>query len=108
MRVFRPIPKAALPDTMTVRLQLGDGSFGKPQVIAGVRLDAAQSASDDAHRSADAGAGRVFVDDVNPAGAFEVPAGSRVAVRGHSYFVRKCNRCEDLFGRCHHWELKVG
>ena len=108
MRMFRPIPRAALPDVMTVRLVLDDGSFGEPAVIAGVRFDEAQSVSGDEHRSADAGAGTVFVDAVNSAGAFEVPAGSRVAVRGHSYYVRKCHRCEDLFGRCHHWELEVG
>jgi len=108
MRMFRPIPRAALPDTMTVRLQLPDGSFGEPAVIAGVRFDAVQSAVGDAHRSADAGAGTVFVDAANSAGAFEVPAGSRVAVRGHSFLVRECHRCEDLFGRVHHWELEVG
>ena len=108
MRMFRPIPRAALPDTMTVRLQLDDGSFGEPAVIVGVRFDETQGESDDEHRSADGGAGTVFVDAVNSAGAFEVPVGSRVAVRGHSYIVRKCHRCEDLFGRCHHWELEVG
>lgn len=108
MRMFRPMPRAALPDTMSVRLQMADGSFGEPAVIAGVRFDMAQSVSGDAHRSADAGSGTVFVDATNSAGAFEVPAGSRVAVRGHSYLVRKCHRCEDLFGRCHHWELEVG
>lgn len=108
MRMFRPIPRAALPDVMTVRLERPDGSYGEPSVIAGVRLDEKQSASDDEHRSADGGAGTVFVDSVNSAGAFEVPAGSRVTLRGRSYIVRECHRCEDLFGRVHHWELKVG
>jgi len=108
MRMFKPIPRAALPDVMTVRLLLDDGSFGEPSVIAGVRLDEVQSSSGDAHRSADGGAGTVFVDAVNSAGAFEVPAGSRVTIRGRSYYVRKCHRCEDLFARCHHWELEVG
>ena len=108
MRMFKPIPRAALPDVMTVRLLLDGGSFGEPAVIAGVRFDETQSSSDDDHRSADGGAGTVFVDAVNSAGAFEVPVGSRVAVRGRSYIVRKCHRCEDLFARCHHWELEVG
>lgn len=108
MRAFRPIPRNALPDTMTVRLALPDGSFGEPQVIAGVRFQRVQSANDDEHRTADAGAGKVFVDAVNSVGAFEVPAGSRVGLRGHSYYVRECRACEDFFGRVHHWELKVG
>lgn len=108
MRMFRPIPRGALPDTMTVRLCLADGTFGEPTVVAGVRLDEAQHETDDEHRSADAGAGTVFVDAVNSAGAFEVPVGARVAIRGKSYIVRECHRCEDLFGRVHHWELEVG
>ena len=108
MRMFRPIPRAALPDTMTVRLQLDDGTFGEPAVIAGVRLDEIQRESDDEHRAADGGAGTVFVDAVNSAGACAVPVGSRVAVRGGGCIVRRCHRCEDLFGRCHHWELEVG
>ena len=108
MRSVRPIPKAALPDTMTVRTPLPDGGFGEPQIVVGVRFERTQSVTDDGHRSADAGAGIVFVDAVNSIGAFDVPAGSRVAVRGQSLFVRSVHRCEDLFGRVHHWEIKVG
>ncbi|MBQ9001834.1 MAG: minor capsid protein [Eggerthellaceae bacterium] len=108
MRMFRPIPRAALPDVMTVRLAAADGGFGEPVVVAGVRFDEAQRESGDEHRSADNGSGVVFVDAVNTAGAFEVPVGARVSVRGRSYIVKECHRCEDLFGRCHHWELKVG
>ena len=107
MRMFRPIPRGALPDTMTVRLCAADGTFGDPVVVAGVRFEKAQSVVEDDHRSADAGAGTVFVDPVNSAGAFEVPAGSRVAIGGHSFLVAECHRCEDLFGRVHHWELEV-
>ena len=107
MRMFRPIPKAALPDVMTVRLQQDDGGFGEPVVVAGVRFDETQREGTDAHRSADNGSGVVFVDAVNTAGAFEVPVGARVAIRGRSYIVRECYRADDLFGRCHHWELKV-
>lgn len=107
MRLFKPIPRTALPDAMAVRAPLPDGSFGEPAVIAGVRFDRRQSVLGDAHRSADAGAGTVYVDAVNSAGAFEVAAGSRVSIRGHSYCVAECRPCEDLFGRVHHWELKV-
>ena len=108
MRMFKPIPRNALPDVMTVREPLPSGEFGEPKLVAGVRFERTQSVVGDAHRTADAGAGTVFVDAVNSAGAFEVPAGSRVAIGGHSYFVRSCTRCEDLFGRVHHWEIEVG
>ena len=105
---FRPIPKAALRKAMFVRLLDGRGGFGETRAISGVRFEKVQRSSDDAHRSADAGAGTVFVDAVNSKGAFEVPVGSRVVIEGHSYIVRECFAAEDLFSRIHHWELKVG
>ena len=108
MRSVRPIPRGALPDVMTVRLEQPDGSFGEPVLVANVRFEETQSMCGDAHRSADSGAGKVFVDAVNSIGAFDIPAGSRVTIRGHSFAVRKVHRCEDLFGRCHHWEIEVG
>ncbi len=107
MRSMRPIPRSALPDVMTVRLEQEDGSYGEPQLIANVRFERTQKVSNDGHRSADAGQGTVFVDAVNSVGAFDVPAGSRVAVAGRSLFVTESHRCEDLFGRVHHWELEV-
>ena len=108
MKSIRPIPRAALPDVMTVRAPLPDGTYDEPELICNVRFERTQSVSDDYHRSADAGAGTVFVDAVNSIEAFDVPAGSRVAVGGQSLFVREVHRCEDLFGRVHHWEIKVG
>lgn len=107
MRSIRPIPRSALPDTMTVRAPLPDGGFEEPEIIVGVRFERTQKVTDDDHRSADAGGGKVFVDAVNSIGAFEVAAGSRVAVGGRSMYVTEVHRCEDLFGRVHHWELKV-
>jgi len=80
MRSIRPIPRSALPDTMTVRAPLPDGTYDEPELICNVRFERTQKVSDDAHRSADAGGGTVFVDAVNSIGAFEVKAGSRVAV----------------------------
>ena len=107
MRSFRPLPKCKLPDTMTVREPLLDGRFGEPRLICNVCFQRTQKVSLDEHRSADAGQGTIFIDAVNSAGAFEVQAGSRVTVGGHSMFVTECRTCCDLFGRVHHWELKV-
>ena len=105
--MFRPIPRAALPDNMTVRVPAGDGGYDEPQIICYVRFERVQKVSDDGHRSADAGGGTVFVDAVNSVGAFEVPAGSRVVVGGRSMYATEVRRCEDLFGRVHHWEIEV-
>jgi len=92
---------------MTVRTPRGDGTYGEPQLICNVRFERTQKVSDDEHRSADAGSGTVFVDAMNSIGAFEVVAGSRASVNGHSMMVAESHTCCDLFGRVHHWELKV-
>lgn len=39
MRSIRPIPRSALPDVMTVRTPLADGTFEEPQIIANVRFE---------------------------------------------------------------------
>ena len=107
MRSTRPIPRSALPDTMSVRVPLAEGGFDEPRLVCNVRFERAQRAVADEHRSADAGSGTVFVDAVNSIGAFEVPVGSRVAVGGRSMMVTTTCACTDLFGRVHHWELDV-
>ena len=107
MRSVRPIPKSKLPETMTVREPLPDGTYGEPRMICNVCFQRTQKVSTDEHRSASVG-GKVFIDAVNSAGAFEVQAGSRVTVKGSSLFVLEVHTCCDLFGRVHHWELKVG
>ena len=100
------IPPRLLPDDALVRVHDGDG-FADGVALRHVRFDRAQSVSDDGHRSADAGSGTVFIDAVNTAGAFEVPAGSRVDISGHSYLVAEARRFEGHRGRVHHWELVV-
>ena len=107
MDLLRPIPLWLLGDTMLVRVPDGRGGFADPVEVSPVRFEEEQSSSDDAHRSADAGGGTVFVDAVNSAGAFEVPVGSRVQIGGASYFVRKCKRRCGFGSEVHHWELEV-
>lgn len=107
MIALKPIPRRALPDTMVVRTQNADGTFSEGMVVRNVRFSRTQSVVDDARRSADAGAGKVYVDAVNSADAFEVPAGSCVEIDGASLIVVACKRCEGFGGRVHHWELTV-
>lgn len=45
MRSIRPIPRSALPDVMTVRTPLADGTFEEPQIIANVRFERTQKVS---------------------------------------------------------------
>ena len=47
--MFRPIPRAALPDTMTVRAPLPDGTYDEPELICYVRFERTQKACDDEH-----------------------------------------------------------
>ena len=107
MRSLRPIPLRLLADDAVVRVPDGAGGFAEGVVVSRVRFRRVQSVADDDHRSADAGAGKVYVDALNSVGAFEVPAGSRIDIGGHSYYVAECKRCEDFNGHVHHWELTV-
>ena len=109
MRYLRPIPRRLLPDDMIVWPAAGDGTYGPSVLVRHVRFERTESAVDDAHRSADGGAGRIFVDAASSEGAFEVPAGSRVLVgAGPSTHVLRCRRCCVVRGHVHHWELEVG
>lgn len=108
MRYLRPIPRRLLPDDALVWPVAGDGTLGPTRLVRYVRLEWAQSSVDDAHRTADAGAGTLFVDATNSEGAFEVPAGSRVLVgAGPSMHVASCRRCCVVRGVVHHWELEL-
>ena len=108
MRYLRPIPRRLLPDDMLAWPSDGNGGFLATRMVHHVRLEWEQDAVDDAHRSADAGRGRVFVDASNSDGAFEVPAGSRVLVgAGPSMHVVACKRCCVIRGEVHHWELTL-
>lgn len=107
MRALRPIPARLLADDAIVRVSDGVGGYADGVAVSHVRFARTQSALDDGHRSADAGAGKVYVDAVNSGGTLEVPAGSRIDIGGHSYYVTECKRCEDFNGRVHHWELVV-
>ncbi len=105
---LRPIPRRLLPDSCTVRGRLADGSYGPESPIARVRFERRQSATPgDAHRSADAGAGTLYVDAVNSVGAFEIEAGSRVEVGGASLLATEVRRYEGANGRVHHWEVEL-
>lgn len=101
------IPARLLPDEMTVRAALGAGAFDEPVVVERVRFVRTQEESGDEHRDADAGSGRVYVDAVNSPGAFEIPVGSRVWIRGRSYVVWRSRTCEGNAGAVHHYEVDV-
>ena len=107
MRGLRPIPLRLLAEDAVVRVPDGDGGNGEGVAVSHVRFARTQSVVDDGHRSTDAGSGKVYVDAVNSGGAFEVPAGSRIDIGRHSYYVAECKRCEDFNGHVHHWELMV-
>ena len=100
MAALAPIPRRMLPLSCTVRTEDG-AAF----LLDGVGLEYEQAVSDDAHRSADAGGGTLFVDAASTRGALEVPAGSYVEVEGCTYLVAECRRYLGPNGRVHHWEL---
>ena len=107
MAWLRPIPARLLSDSCLVREPAVDGGFGEPRAISHVRFEGAQAVDANAPSSADAGAGTLFVDAGMSAGAFEIPAGSRVEVHGRSYVAAKVSRFEGFNGRVHHWEVEL-
>ena len=107
MRALRPIPARLLADDAVVRVPDGDGGDAEGVAVSHVRFARTQGVVDDGHRTADTGNGKVYIDALNSDGAFEVPAGSRIDIGGHSYCVAECKRCEDFNGHVHHWELVV-
>lgn len=104
---IKPIPRRLLPDTAVVRAPDGAGGYGKGRTISNVRFERKQSVVDEPHRSADTGAGKVYIDRVNSSGAFEVPAGSRIEIGSASLYVTAVKTCEASAGQVHHWELSV-
>lgn len=108
MRGLRQIPRRLLPDDMLVWVDAADGERGEARLVRHVRFERMQKESGDAHRSADAGGGTVFIDAVNSQGAFEVPVGARVLIgAGPSMHVAECRRCCVFRGVVHHWELTL-
>ena len=107
MGSLRPIPARLLAENAVVRVPDGEGCYTEGVEVSHVRFARKQSVVDDSHRGADAGTGKVYVDALNSVGAFEIPAGSRIDIGGHSYYVAECKRCEDFNGHVHHWELTV-
>ena len=101
------IPLRMLPDSMVVRVPDGCGGFAPGVAVERVRFERVQSACGDAHRDADAGAGRVYVDAVNSVGGFLIPVGARVEIDGVSYYVWRVRTCGEFQGRVHHWEVDV-
>ena len=107
MRGLRPIPLRLLAEDAVVRVPDGAGGYAEGVAVSHVRFQRTQGVVDDEHRSADAGSGKVYADALNSDAAFQVPAGSRIGIGGHSYLVAECKRCEDFNGHVHHWELVV-
>ncbi len=106
MLAIRPIPRNLLPDSMVVFEPADDGEYAEPKTVRHVRFERTHEAANDAHRS-DAIGGKVFVDAVTSAGAYEVSAGSRIEIDGVKLLVKSCSRFAEANGRVHHWELVV-
>lgn len=95
-----------LRDCCIVRVPDGHGGFKGGRPVGCVRIQTVDVMSADDHR-ASMGTGLMYIDAVNSTGAFEVPAGSRIEVRGMDYLVREVKRFDDSDGTVHHWELSL-
>ena len=101
-----PIPLRLLPDSCEVRAPDGAGGFMPAREIRRVRAAVRASWSSSAHRLGGC-SGVLYVDAANSIGAFEVPAGSRVSVRGNDYLAASVRRYDRADGAAHHWEVEL-
>lgn len=110
MPYLAPIPLELLPDSITVAKPDTTASYGgkflDPVEIAHVRYERAEALNPDTIKLADGASGRIWVDAANSAGAFRIPAGSKVVLGGETLHVVSCAEFRP-FGPVHHWELDV-
>lgn len=107
---LQPIPKSLLPDSISVRVPKESeyrGQFEEPVTIENVRFDSAASLARSNYVFSEGSTGLIFIDSLNSAGAFEIPAGSRIELNGQDHIVVGTNIYCDYFGRVHHWEVEV-
>ena len=105
-----PIPRALLPDDMTVAVPDEGAAYGgaylEPVAVSHVRFERADDLDPNAVKLADGASGRIWVDAANSAGAFRIPVGSKVELGGETLHVVSCVEFAP-FGEVHHWEVDV-
>lgn len=110
MPYIAPIPLELLPDTMTVAAPDTGADYGgkylEPVTVAHVRYERAEALNPSAIKLADGASGRIWVDARNSAGAFLIPAGSKITLNGDTLHVISCVEFR-TFGALHHWEVDV-
>ena len=108
---MRQIPKRLLPDKAVVRVPdddaLSGGQYGDEVEIENVRYDKSASIRRTDYQLQDGTTGIVYIDAVNSAGAFEIPAGSVLKIGDLEVYVNITRTFEDFAGHVHHWELEV-
>lgn len=109
--MLNPIPRYLLPHTALVRVpvdsELGGERAAEPEVVGHVRYCPAQEVARMDYVLTDGSKGLLFIDRINSAGAFEVPADSLVEVCGEELYARKVTPCIECEGRVHHWEVEL-
>lgn len=112
--MLRPIPKSVLHDVALVRVPIPDaeaydgrGGFADPVEIKNVRFQSRDELRASQYVFTDGSVGLLFVDCVNSAGAFEIPPGALVDIRGQERVVVKTTPLYELLGRVHHWEVEL-
>jgi len=107
---MKPIPLCLLPDTIRVQKALEAdyrGEFGKAKTVRNVRFESAENLVNNSYIFSDGSNGLIYIDAVNSEGAFAIPVGSKVTLKGQTCFVVKCVPVEGVFGRVHHYEVEV-
>ncbi|MEG1907222.1 MAG: minor capsid protein [Gordonibacter sp.] len=106
------IPLSELTDSLEVRIPNPQAEYGGEYLdavtIEYVRFERKEALNPRIYKLADGAQGRLWIDAVNSAGAFEVPKGSKVSVPGKAKNMQVIVCVpHELRGRVHHWEVDV-
>lgn len=114
MIAMRPIPKTALYDSALVKVPKMDADaydgvsgYERSVAISNVRWERRENIKPSQHVFSDGSTGLLYIDRVNSVGAFEIPVGSLVTIRGEEKFVVETFPAYELNGIVHHWEVEL-
>lgn len=107
---MRPIPRRYLTSDALVRVPLDGtrgGRFAEPVALSGVCWQASVNVQE-GHVVTVGEGGTLYVDAVNTAGAFAIPAGSKVSVDGgETWLTATAVAQQPPFGPANHWEVTL-
>lgn len=100
-----PIPLSMRRESLSVSLQLADGTFSEPVTVPHCRIDRSARLSPNDWQLTAGCSARVFIDATEWGGPLR--EGDLVLFDGQEHAVASVSRCDHPDGTPHHWEADV-